>query len=123
MFRSLNARKWFFGVLEIETHTINLERILDRVAPSPVVFMIVLLEQVQSIDYSGDEVQVTITDGTGCTAQKVGTRISLGAARGLGGLGKPCFPPRSLPLATCLEPCLSPEELPTCTQSCVDLQI
>lgn len=43
-FRSLNARKWFFGVLEIETHTINLERILDRVAPSLVVFMIVLLD-------------------------------------------------------------------------------
>uniref|UniRef100_A0A7N5JB98 Lysine demethylase 1B n=1 Tax=Ailuropoda melanoleuca TaxID=9646 RepID=A0A7N5JB98_AILME len=32
---------------------------------------------VQSIDYSGDEVQVTITDGTGCTAQKVLVTVPL----------------------------------------------
>uniref|UniRef100_A0A8C0QYL0 Lysine demethylase 1B n=1 Tax=Canis lupus dingo TaxID=286419 RepID=A0A8C0QYL0_CANLU len=35
------------------------------------------LQQVQSIDYSGDEVQVTITDGTGCTAQKVLVTVPL----------------------------------------------
>lgn len=52
--------------------------------PSLVVFMVVFLAQVQSIDYSGDEVQVTMTDGTGCTAQKVSASISRGAARGLG---------------------------------------
>lgn len=38
----------------------------------------VFLEQVQKVDYSGDEVQVTTTDGTGYTAQKVSARISLG---------------------------------------------
>ncbi|XP_034841635.1 lysine-specific histone demethylase 1B isoform X3 [Mirounga leonina] len=32
---------------------------------------------VQSIDYSGDEVQVTITDGTGCRAQKVLVTVPL----------------------------------------------
>uniref|UniRef100_A0A8C9M5W0 Lysine demethylase 1B n=1 Tax=Panthera tigris altaica TaxID=74533 RepID=A0A8C9M5W0_PANTA len=32
---------------------------------------------VQSIDYSGDEVQVTMTDGTGCTAQKVLVTVPL----------------------------------------------
>lgn len=43
-------------------------------------FIVVFLEQVQSIDYSGDEVQVTTRDGTGYTAQKVGARISIGAS-------------------------------------------
>uniref|UniRef100_A0A8C2SFD1 Amine oxidase domain-containing protein n=1 Tax=Capra hircus TaxID=9925 RepID=A0A8C2SFD1_CAPHI len=32
--------------------------------------IIAFLEQVQSIDYSGDEVQVATADGTVCTAQK-----------------------------------------------------
>ncbi|XP_045353225.1 lysine-specific histone demethylase 1B isoform X2 [Leopardus geoffroyi] len=32
---------------------------------------------VQSIDYSGDEVRVTMTDGTGCTAQKVLVTVPL----------------------------------------------
>lgn len=41
------------------------------------IFIIVFLEQVQSVDYSGDEVQVTTTDGTGYTAQKVSAGISL----------------------------------------------
>uniref|UniRef100_A0A8C4PL23 [histone-H3]-N(6),N(6)-dimethyl-L-lysine(4) FAD-dependent demethylase n=1 Tax=Equus asinus asinus TaxID=83772 RepID=A0A8C4PL23_EQUAS len=35
------------------------------------------LHQVQSIDYSGDEVQVTTTDGTGCAAQKVLVTVPL----------------------------------------------
>lgn len=49
--------------------------------PSLIVFFIIAFcGQVQSIDYSGDEVQVTMTDGTGCTAQKVSAGISLGVA-------------------------------------------
>uniref|UniRef100_A0A452SVE3 Lysine demethylase 1B n=1 Tax=Ursus americanus TaxID=9643 RepID=A0A452SVE3_URSAM len=36
-----------------------------------------LKSPVQSIDYSGDEVQVTITDGTACTAQKVLVTVPL----------------------------------------------
>lgn len=48
------------------------------------VFQIALLEQVQSVDYSGEEVHVTITDGTGYTAQKVSPGISPRVARGLG---------------------------------------
>lgn len=40
-------------------------------------FQNVLLEQVQSIDYTGDEVQVTTTDGMGYSAQKVGAGILL----------------------------------------------
>lgn len=63
--------------------------------PSLLVFMVVFLAQVQSIDYSGDEVQVTMTDGTGCTAQKVGASISRGVARGLG-VGKTVFSTRKL---------------------------
>lgn len=63
----------------------DLERTLGPVAVLAV-FMIVYLVQVQSIDYSGDEVQVTIADGTGCTAQKVGAGIS----RGLGGRSRGC---------------------------------
>lgn len=35
-------------------------------------FQNVFLEQVQSIDYTGDEVQVTTTDGVMHSAQKVG---------------------------------------------------
>jgi hypothetical protein len=35
-------------------------------------FQNVFLGQVQSIDYTGDEVQVTTTDGMGHSAQKVG---------------------------------------------------
>ena len=45
--------------------------------------MIAFLEQVQSIDYSGDEVQVTTTSGAVCTAQKVSAVRALRAARGL----------------------------------------
>lgn len=100
---------------------IYLERILDRTAPSLMVFMIVFLEQVQSIDYSGDEVQVTVTDGTGYTAQKVGARISLGAARGLG-----VWENRVFHQVICLWQSAwrwSPEDLPVSTQSCVGLQI
>lgn len=53
--------------------------------PSLIMFSIIaFLEQVQSIDYSGDEVQVTTTDGTACPAQKVSTVLPLGAASGLG---------------------------------------
>ena len=53
--------------------------------PSLIMFSIMaFLEQVQSIDYSGDEVQVATADGTVCTAQKVSTVLPLGAARGLG---------------------------------------
>lgn len=53
--------------------------------PSLIMFFITaFLEQVKSIDYSGDEVQVTTTDGTECTAQKVSAVIPLGATRGLG---------------------------------------
>lgn len=53
--------------------------------PSLIMFsMIAFLEQVQSIDYSGDEVQVTTTDGAVCTAQKVSAVLVLRAARGLG---------------------------------------
>ena len=37
----------------------------------------VCLEQVQSIDYTGDEVQVTTTDGIGYSVQKVGAGVPL----------------------------------------------
>lgn len=58
----------------------ELEKTLNDMIPSLImIFITIFLGQVQSIDYSGDEVQVTLTDGTGCTAQKVSARISLGA--------------------------------------------
>lgn len=64
----------------------ELERLLDHMVLSLIMFVIILfLEQVQSIDYSGDEVQVTTTDGTGCAAQKVRPRILLAAAECLRG--------------------------------------
>lgn len=62
----------------------ELEKILDNmISFLIVIFVTIFLGQVQSIDYSGDEVQVTLIDGTGYTAQKVGARILLGAGGAL----------------------------------------
>lgn len=72
----------------------ELEKILDMIPSLIVIFITIFLGQVQSIDYSGDEVHVTLTDGTGCAAQKVSARISL-VPEGPGCKGEESLPPRS----------------------------
>lgn len=57
----------------VHTHAMGVGKILTLT-----LFLNVCLKQVQSIDYTGDEVQVTTTDGMGHSAQKVGAGIPLG---------------------------------------------
>lgn len=63
MHTHVHTHSWAMGVGKVLTLTL---------------FLNVCLEQVQSIDYTGDEVQVTTTDGMGHSAQKVGAGILLG---------------------------------------------
>lgn len=72
------------GCGNVNSHNKRIGILGYMVPPLIMFFIIALLEQVQSIDYSGDEVQVSTTDGTRCTAQKVSAVIPLGSAQGSG---------------------------------------
>lgn len=81
------------------THAMGIGKV-----PTLTLFQNVFLEQVQSIDYTGDEVQVTTTDGMRHSAQKVGAGILLWWSAVLRACGQGnSLSHQTLPLAICLE--------------------
>lgn len=69
----LHAQHTLVCIAWLYTHTHIMGKVLTLT-----LLLNVCLEQVQSIDYTGDEVQVTTTDGIGYSAQKVGAGVLLG---------------------------------------------